>query len=213
MASPTWITATSAAFGTVLAPLPRAYTAAAFMGGALYVTGGQTPNGPSTTYTDNAVFRSTDQGATWSSVTTTSAPNVAQHCLVADGTTLLSMGGFNGNFAPNGNATSVYASTNNGASWVVRSSSSPVTARGVACTVFGSKIYTLGGYYNAGTPSESTIVAQSADGGYTWVTEPATPGFTSRASHGVAVNAAGNMVVVGGYRAGATLTDVLLGTP
>ncbi len=191
--SPTWVTATTAAFGTA----PRAFAAATFMGGALYVTGGQVPSG-STAVIDNAVFRSTNQGASWTSVAGIAGPTQNGHCLTNDGSTLYSIGGSN----------SLFASTNNGVSWTQRSTGFLAGSTGVACAVAGSTLYATGG---SSSTSDFNSVYQSTDGGTTWVTEPS-GALTVRSLHGMAVNAAGNLVVVGGFRSTTALTDVWLGS-
>ena len=116
----------------------------------------------------NDVWKSTDGGATWTQVTTStstkfSARNI--HSSVVLGQDIYVIGGFLGT---SGRSNDVWKSTDGGANWTRVTANAAFGARSLHGSVaFGQAIYVFGG--TAGSSSYYNDVWKSTDGGVTWV--------------------------------------------
>jgi len=190
-------------------------------GNALYVIGGN--NGPTTHFND--VWKSTDNGRTWSEVLANKAnptsadnqfPRRGNHTAVVHGNALYVIGGWNsGNFFND-----VWKSTDNGQTWsIVRSdtenppSNNPQFSRraGHAAVAHGGALYVIGGFNIVINVDLSfSIIAlddvwKSTDNGQTWSKVNQNPGnnpFPGRYRHAVAAHG-NDIYVTGGLDRGA----------
>ena len=145
----------------------------------------------------NDVWRSTDQGATWTRMTA-AAPWTARdrHASVAlpDGSIVL-MGGYDGN-----RRNDVWRSTDQGAAWTQMTASAPWTARSSHTSVAlpDGSIILMGGYYWDGSSNRLNDVWRSTDQGATWTQITAAAGWTARYDHSTVALPDGSIVLMAG---------------
>jgi len=152
----------------------------------------------------NDVWRSTDNGATWTQVNASAgwtARYAHSSVVMSDGSIVL-LGGYAGD-----KKNDVWRSTNNGVTWTEVNASAGWTARDYHSSVAmpDGSIVLLGGWdsgYNY-----KNDVWQSIDNGATWTQVNASPGWATRRGHRSVVTADGSIVLMGGFGAG-TYNDV-----
>ena len=188
--------------------------ALAWDGAALYAYGGRVGNGVM-----GKLFRSTNQGATWTLVSESSNSSLYGHCMMSDASGVLYAVGGAG-FSPLSNTvtefTQVLKSSNGGASWVslsgpLGSLSVPSQAMSSSCAAVDGRLYVLGGVSLAGTNYTGNVL-QSLNKGGSWNLDASSPVFGPRALHGMAV-LNGSLMVLGGANSLGARTDVIQGTP
>lgn len=183
-------------------------------GSALYAYGGRIGVDVS-----KKLFRSINQGATWTLVSEALNYSVYGHCMMSDATGVLyavggtgvSPGGFN---IPS--LTQFLKSPDGGITWVsysqgLGSPTDPSSSIFSSCAAVDGRLYMLGGIDLTGLNYSNTVL-QSTNKGVTWRVEPSSSVFGPRATHGMAV-LNGKLVVLGGVNSLGARTDVLQGTP
>jgi N-acetylneuraminic acid mutarotase len=145
----------------------------------------------------NDVWRSTDQGVTWTQMAAT-APWTGrdQHTSVAlpDGSIVL-MGGRNSRLGVRFN--DVWRSTDQGATWTQMTAAAEWTARSSQTSVVlpDGSIVLMGGYDG----DRQNDVWRSTDLGATWTQMTAAAEWTARSGHTSVVLPDGSIVLIGGY--------------
>ena len=176
----------------------RVYSSvAALPDGSLVLTGGSNFVFP-TTFDVNDVWRSTDNGSTWTRVNA-SAGWIARErhkTLALPNGNLVLMGGYN---LPLGYRNDTWRSTNNGVTWSLMNASSGWTSRSdfAAVVMPDSSIVLLGGY-DSSAISQRNDVWRSTDEGATWTQMNASAGWSPRGVLGAVVLPDNTIIVMGG---------------
>jgi N-acetylneuraminic acid mutarotase len=151
------------------------------------------------------VFESQDAGVTWTQKGTppyATHYNQENHCLVASGSTLYSLGG-SGNPTTDtnyiGNLTYTLRSTDSGATWTVMSKVMPDTAKFAGCALVGGTIYSTGGLNDLN--QTSNITRKSSNGGLNWTIDLDSAILGPRFNHSMTARN-GKLVIFGGRTAG-----------
>jgi len=173
----------------------RAQTSVAMPDGSIVLMGGYDG---STYYKD--VWRSTDNGATWTSMNASGNPGWGArygHTSVAmpDGSIVL-MGGYDFEFGNYQN--DVWRSTDNGATWTQVNASAGWTPRAWHSSVVmpDGSIVLMGGLDNVG--SKKSDVWRSTDNGVTWTRLTSGASWNGRYSHTSVLLPDGSIVLMGG---------------
>jgi PKD repeat protein len=143
---------------------------------------------------NNDVWRSTDNGATWTQVNASaewSARRFHSSVEMMDGSIVL-MGGYDGSFRND-----VWRSANNGTTWTQLTESAEWSARyGHSCEVMpDGSIVLMGGEVTSG---EQNDVWRSTDNGATWTQVNASAGWSVRCYSSSVVMPDGSIVLIGG---------------
>ena len=151
----------------------------------------------------NDVWRSTDNGATWTQMTASAGWSArAGHSSVAmpDGSIVL-MGGSPGFFYDN----DVWRSTDNGATWTQMTANAGWSARDHHSSVAmpDGSIVLMGGGTNL-----NNDVWRSTDNGATWKQMTASVGWSGRQGHSSVAMPDGSIVLMGGFNDGGSMNDV-----
>ncbi len=160
--------------------------------GSIVLMGGNLTSWSPTPVRD--VWRSTDQGATWTQMTSSAGWSERfGHASVAlsDGSIVL-MGGYNGSRYRN----DVWRSTDQGATWTQLTASAPWGAREshTAVVLPDGSIVLMGGYGG----SRRNDVWRSTDQGATWTLMAASAGWTGESHHASEALRDGSIVLMGG---------------
>ena len=166
--------------------------------GSIVMMGGS--DGVGTNYND--VWRSTDNGATWTEMNTSAGWTAREeHTSVAmpDGSIVL-MGGLE---AGNNFMNDVWRSTDNGVTWTEINASSGWSPRDDFSSVVMSdgSIVLMGG--EDSNENALNDVWRSIDNGATWTEQTASAGWTARLGQTSVVMPDGSIVLMGGYDGGA----------
>jgi len=152
----------------------------------------------------NDVWRSTDNGKTWTKLTAGaawSARSYQSSVVMPDGSIVL-MGGAD----TTGLKNDVWRSTNNGATWTLMNASAGWSARSWFSSVVmpdGSIVLT-GGATNSGVTND---VWRSTDNGATWMLMNASAGWMARYGHSSVAMPDGSIVMTGGFNATSGLNN------
>jgi hypothetical protein len=152
----------------------------------------------------NDVYRSTDNGASWTQMTAGAGWSTrASHSSVAmpDGSIVL-MGGYDGTFKDD-----VWRSTNNGATWIQRTAGAEWSTRASHSSVAmpDGCIVLMGG--KNGTTYKNDVW-RSTDNGASWIQMTAGAGWSARSGHSSVVMPDGSIVLMGGQDSGGYKNDV-----
>ena len=176
------------------------HTSVVLPDGSIVLMGGE--DGGTSGTRRNDVWRSTDQGTTWTQMTATAGWTARRgHTSVtlADGSIVL-MGGSDGS-----RRNDVWRSTDQGATWTQMTPAAGWTGRNSHTSVAlpDGSIVLMGGYDGA----RRNDVWRSTDQGTTWTPMTATAGWTPRIGHTSVALPDGNIVLMGGS-ASLRLNDV-----
>jgi hypothetical protein len=186
------------------------HTSVALPDGSIVLMGGNDGKATTTDNPRNDVWRSTDQGATWTLMTAT-APWTGRSdhssMTLPDGSIVL-MGGRNFRLSVRFN--DVWRSIDQGATWIRMTAAAPWTARDEHTSVVrpDGSIVLMGGYDGSTSLND---VWRSTDQGATWTQMTAAAGWTPRSSHTSVTLPDGSIVLIGGYYwdgSGNSLNDV-----
>jgi uncharacterized delta-60 repeat protein len=181
------------------------HSSVAMPDGSIVLIGGVVSDGPD----GNDVWRSTDNGATWTQMTGSggwSGSEGISSVAMPDGSIVLT-GGW-----ANGGKNCVWRSTDNGATWTQlpdagwtgRASHSSVAMPDGSIVLMGG----LGLDNNGYNYTYTNDVWRSMDNGATWTQVNASAGWTGRFSHSSVVMPDGSIVLIGGYDGSVTKNDV-----
>ena len=165
--------------------------------GSIVLMGGYTFNSGRT----NDVWRSTDNGATWTQMTASagwSARDGLSSVVMTDGSIVL-MGGYWG--PPMKFMNDVWQSTDNGATWTQVNASAGWSARSYHSSVVmpDGSIVLIGGLTgDIYRETDANDVWRSTDNGATWTQMTASAGWSARESHSSVVMTDGSLVLMGG---------------
>jgi N-acetylneuraminic acid mutarotase len=189
------------------------HTSVAMPDGSIVLMGGDHPFTPphpdpyATGLLDD-IWRSTDNGVTWSMVETNYhwGPR-AGHSSVAmpDGSIVL-MGGY---FMPGYSGSDVWRSTDNGATWTLQTGQPGWTVRSGHSSVAmpDGSIVLMGGGHDWYAPTNNDVW-RSTDNGVTWTQLTAHAGWTARSHQSSVAIPDGSIVLMGGYDATGARNDV-----
>ena len=167
-------------------------TGVAIPDGSIVLMGGSTgPNGGSL----NDVWRSTDDGVTWTEVTANAGwtPRELSHSVVMPDGSIVLMGGYN---FGSGNLNDVWRSTDEGATWTQMTASAGWTGRSSFSSVAmpDGSIVLMGGWGS----SDVNDVWRSTDNGATWTEMTTNAGWTPRQGLTSVAMPDGSIVLMGG---------------
>jgi uncharacterized delta-60 repeat protein len=171
--------------------------------GSIVLMGGEDYNGA---FNKNDVWRSTDNGATWTQQTANAGWSArSSHSSVAmpDGSIVL-MGG---HYSISNSLNDVWRSTDNGATWTQQTANAGWSARYSHNSVVMSdgSIVLMGGFDSSGHKND---VWRSTDNGATWTQQTASAGWSARYSHNSVAMPDGSIVLMGGVDSGNYKNDV-----
>jgi len=171
------------------------HTSVAMPDGSIVLMGGDAIGGSLL----NDVWRSTDNGATWTQVNASAGWTAREsHTSVAmpDGSIVLMGGGVSGS-----RRNDVWWSTDNGETWTLVNASAGWTARQGHSSVAmpDGSIVLMGGY---GIGGEKNDTWRSTDNGETWTLVNASAGWTARQGHSSVAMPDGSIVLMGGWGPG-----------
>jgi hypothetical protein len=172
------------------------HTSVAMTDGSIVLMGGKTSFPPAALAVVNDVWRSTDNGATWTQQTA-SAGWTARYghtsVVLPDGSIVL-MGGYS---STGGYKNDVWRSTDNGATWTQQTASAGWTARyrHTSVVLTDGSIVLMGG----GTPTLKNDVWRSTDKGATWTQLTGGAEWSVRDDAVGVVLSDGSIVLLGGF--------------
>jgi RHS repeat-associated protein len=175
-------------------------------GSIVLMGGGEDPSGGSQ---KNDIWRSQDNGATWSLVTANagwSARTGHSSVVMPDGSIVLMGGGED--LSGSSRKNDVWRSTDNGATWSLVTANAEWTARYLHSSVVSpdSSIVLMGGYESGDLKND---VWRSQDNGATWSLVTANAGWSGRAGHSSVAMPDGSIVLMGGIeRSSLTMNDI-----
>jgi hypothetical protein len=145
----------------------------------------------------NDVWRSTDQGATWTQMTTAAewtGRSGLSSVALPDGSIVL-MGGSDGDYRND-----VWRSTDQGFTWMQMTAAAPWTARyrHTSVALPDGSIILMGGYYWDGSSKDLNDVWRSTDQGSTWTQLTSTTEWTARNGHTSVALPDGSIVLIAG---------------
>lgn len=211
-AAGTWTTIATNAFSNATGAIGGAELAAmaydAFTPGTMYYVSGDRKG-----LLFPALHKSTNYGVTWFMTSTTLQQ--MGHCVAIDSAGVLhSLGGYGrfGSSASSGDLASNFVSSNSGVTWTEKPAAALASPYQMSCAFIGSTLYAVGGMTKGGTVASGSV-RRTTDAGATWVVDPASSTFASRAKAGLAVLASKLLVLGGSGNGTNTLADVIEGVP
>ena len=177
------------------------HTSVAMPDGSIVLMGGS----DSGNWGKNDVWRSTDNGATWTQMTANAGwtPRVRHSSVVMPDGSIVLMGGYdNSNIFRN----DVWRSTDNGATWTQMTASSGWSGRYGPSSVAmpDGSIILIGGYAHG----YANDLWRSTDNGATWAYMTQNAGWSVRYAHSSVVMPDGSIVLMGGSNIGGGMNDV-----
>ena len=175
------------------------HTSVALSDGSIVLMGGYSYDSASHYYND--VWRSTDNGATWTQMTASAAWAGRRYhtSVVLPDDSIILMGGFSYDGAEHYN-NDVWRSTDNGATWTEITSSAEWTGRQGHTRVVlpDGSLVLMGGYAYDGADHYYNDVWYSTDDGATWTEITPSAEWTGRQGHTSVVLSDGSLVLIGG---------------
>lgn len=138
----------------------------------------------------NGVYKSVDNGATWSTVTASASwTGRANPAVTSGGGKLYVMGGYSGSYN-----NEVWHSADNGVNWTQATAAASWTARwSLGATYFDSKVWMSGGFDGSVVKND---VWYSSDSGANWTQATASASWSARSAH--TMNSNTDRLIVGG---------------
>ena len=183
------------------------YAGVSTTNGSIVLMGGQTPGSPGIYNFVNDTWRSTDRGATWTQVNTSSGWSPRRYLsavAMADGSIVLTGGGCETAVQEFG-FTDTWRSTDNGAHWTLMNADSGWGGRygHTTVTLPDGSIVLIAGYVPYSSMND---VWRSTNNGLTWTQRNASA-FPERYLHASVALSDGTIVVTGGYNGLNDLND------